>query len=165
MLVYFLRHPDEVLSRTRIYEHVWDERYDGVSNTLEVHVKELRRKARIARRAADPYGARPGLSVRQFSRLDGPGIAMSLVTRLSASFLAALALILAVFSLSLCLLAAHHLERQLDERLAGTLMRLDAGVARRARRHGVEAARAAPDAGPGQLDRNRSLVDRRAAGR
>lgn len=44
LLVFFLRHPGEVLSRTRIYEHVWDERYDGISNTLEVHVKELRRK-------------------------------------------------------------------------------------------------------------------------
>jgi two-component system copper resistance phosphate regulon response regulator CusR len=44
LLVYFLRHPGEVLSRTRIYEGVWDERYDGLSNTLEVHVMELRRK-------------------------------------------------------------------------------------------------------------------------
>ena len=44
LLVYFLRHPREVLTRTRIYEAVWDERYDGLSNTLEVHVMELRRK-------------------------------------------------------------------------------------------------------------------------
>ena len=44
LLVLFLRHPGEVLSRTRIYEMVWDERYDGVSNTLEVHVMELRKK-------------------------------------------------------------------------------------------------------------------------
>jgi two-component system copper resistance phosphate regulon response regulator CusR len=44
LLVFFLRHAGEVLSRTRIYEGVWDERYDGLSNTLEVHVKELRRK-------------------------------------------------------------------------------------------------------------------------
>ena len=44
LLVFFLRHTEEVLSRTRIYEHVWDERYDGLSNTLEVHVMELRRK-------------------------------------------------------------------------------------------------------------------------
>jgi two-component system, OmpR family, copper resistance phosphate regulon response regulator CusR len=44
LLVFFLRHPGETLSRTRIYEHVWDERYDGLSNTLEVHVMELRRK-------------------------------------------------------------------------------------------------------------------------
>jgi len=44
LLLFFLRHPGEVLSRTRIYDHVWDERYDGLSNTLEVHVMELRRK-------------------------------------------------------------------------------------------------------------------------
>jgi two-component system copper resistance phosphate regulon response regulator CusR len=44
LLVFFLRHPEQVLTRTRIYEHVWDERYDGLSNTLEVHVMELRRK-------------------------------------------------------------------------------------------------------------------------
>ena len=44
LLVFFLRHPDEVLSRTRIYEHVWEEQYDGVSNTLEYHVMEVRRK-------------------------------------------------------------------------------------------------------------------------
>jgi two-component system copper resistance phosphate regulon response regulator CusR len=44
LLVLFLRHPGEVLSRTRIYEQVWEDRYDGVSNTLEVHIVELRRK-------------------------------------------------------------------------------------------------------------------------
>lgn len=44
LLLLFLRHPGEVLSRTRIYEQVWDERYDGVSNTLEVHIMELRKK-------------------------------------------------------------------------------------------------------------------------
>ncbi len=44
LLLFFLRHPGQVLSRTRIYEHVWDECYDGLSNTLEVHVMELRRQ-------------------------------------------------------------------------------------------------------------------------
>jgi two-component system copper resistance phosphate regulon response regulator CusR len=44
LLVFLLRHPDEVVSRVRIYEHVWDDRYDGTSNTLEFHVMELRRK-------------------------------------------------------------------------------------------------------------------------
>lgn len=44
LLVLFLRHPGQVLTRTRIYDHVWDERYDGTSNTLEVHIKDLRRK-------------------------------------------------------------------------------------------------------------------------
>jgi DNA-binding response OmpR family regulator len=44
LLTFFLRHPGRVLSRTRIYDHVWDESFDGLSNTLEVHVMELRRK-------------------------------------------------------------------------------------------------------------------------
>jgi two-component system copper resistance phosphate regulon response regulator CusR len=44
LLTFFLRHPGQVLSRTRIYDHVWDETFDGSSNTLEVHVMELRRK-------------------------------------------------------------------------------------------------------------------------
>jgi two-component system copper resistance phosphate regulon response regulator CusR len=44
LLQFFLRHPGEVLSRTRLYEQVWQEQYDGLSNTLEVHVMELRKK-------------------------------------------------------------------------------------------------------------------------
>ena len=44
LLILFLRHAGQVLSRGQIYEHVWDEPYDGVSNTLEVHIVELRRK-------------------------------------------------------------------------------------------------------------------------
>jgi DNA-binding response OmpR family regulator len=44
LLTLFLRHPRQVLSRTRIYQAVWDENFDGLSNTLEVHIKELRQK-------------------------------------------------------------------------------------------------------------------------
>lgn len=44
LLIFFMRHPRKVLSRSRIYQTVWDENFDGFSNTLEVHVKELRRK-------------------------------------------------------------------------------------------------------------------------
>jgi DNA-binding response OmpR family regulator len=44
LLTFFMRNPRRVLSRTRIYDHVWDENFDGLSNTLEVHVMELRRK-------------------------------------------------------------------------------------------------------------------------
>ena len=47
LLVLFLRYPGEVLSRTRIYEQIWEDRYDGLSNTLEVHIKELRRKLEV----------------------------------------------------------------------------------------------------------------------
>ena len=39
LLIFFMRHPHKVLSRTRIYQTVWDENFDGFSNTLEVHVK------------------------------------------------------------------------------------------------------------------------------
>lgn len=44
LLVFFLRHPGHVLSRTRIYAHVWQDRPDGLSKTLDVHIFELRRK-------------------------------------------------------------------------------------------------------------------------
>jgi two-component system copper resistance phosphate regulon response regulator CusR len=68
LLVFFLRHPGEVLGRTRIYEHVWDERYDGLSNTLEVHVMELRKKLEAhgdrlihtLRNRGYRFGAEPG---------------------------------------------------------------------------------------------------------
>jgi two-component system copper resistance phosphate regulon response regulator CusR len=44
LLVFMMRHPGEILTRDRLYEEVWDDRYDGFSNTLEVHVMELRKK-------------------------------------------------------------------------------------------------------------------------
>jgi len=44
LLTLFIRRHGQVLSRNDIYEQVWQEPYDGISNTLEVHIKELRRK-------------------------------------------------------------------------------------------------------------------------
>jgi DNA-binding response OmpR family regulator len=44
LLVLLMRRPGAVFSRTRIYESVWGDQYDGLSNTIEVHIKELRRK-------------------------------------------------------------------------------------------------------------------------
>jgi DNA-binding response OmpR family regulator len=44
LLVFFVRHPEEVLTRVRIYDQVWNESFDLASNSLEVHVMELRRK-------------------------------------------------------------------------------------------------------------------------
>ena len=44
LLELFLRHPDEVLTRTRILEHVWDFAYDGGSNVVDQYVLYLRRK-------------------------------------------------------------------------------------------------------------------------
>jgi two-component system copper resistance phosphate regulon response regulator CusR len=47
LLVLFLRHPGTVLSRGVIFEQVWGESYDGVSNALEVHIMDLRKKLEV----------------------------------------------------------------------------------------------------------------------
>jgi len=44
LLELFLRHQGEVLTRTRILEHVWDFAYDGTSNVVDQYVAYLRRK-------------------------------------------------------------------------------------------------------------------------
>lgn len=44
ILEQFLRHPNEVLSRNKIMSHVWDFAFEGFSNVVDVHVKNLRRK-------------------------------------------------------------------------------------------------------------------------
>lgn len=44
LLELFLRHPDEVLTRTRILEHVWDFAYEAGSNVVDQYVLYLRRK-------------------------------------------------------------------------------------------------------------------------
>lgn len=44
LLCLLLRNPGRVLTRTKIFDTVWGDQYDGLSNTIEVHVKELRRK-------------------------------------------------------------------------------------------------------------------------
>jgi two-component system, OmpR family, response regulator len=44
LLELLMRHPGEVLSRTRILEHVWDFAYDPASNVVDQYVAYLRRK-------------------------------------------------------------------------------------------------------------------------
>jgi two-component system OmpR family response regulator len=44
LLDLFMRHADEVLSRTTILEHVWDFAYDGTSNVVDVYIRYLREK-------------------------------------------------------------------------------------------------------------------------
>jgi two-component system, OmpR family, copper resistance phosphate regulon response regulator CusR len=44
LLIFFLQHPGRVLNRAEIYEQVWQEPFEMESNTLGVHVMELRRK-------------------------------------------------------------------------------------------------------------------------
>lgn len=47
LLLCFLQHPNTVLSRSRLYDTVWGDQQDRHSNTLEVHIKELRRKLEV----------------------------------------------------------------------------------------------------------------------
>ncbi len=44
LLEFLMRNPDEVLTRTRILEHVWDFAYDGGSNVVDVYIRYLREK-------------------------------------------------------------------------------------------------------------------------
>jgi two-component system, OmpR family, response regulator len=44
LLEFLMRRPGEVVSRTRILEHVWDVNHEGFSNVVDVYVGYLRRK-------------------------------------------------------------------------------------------------------------------------
>ena len=44
LLEYFMRNAGEVLTREQIISHAWDFDYDGFSNVIDVHVKNLRAK-------------------------------------------------------------------------------------------------------------------------
>jgi DNA-binding response OmpR family regulator len=44
LLEYLVRRSGDVVSRSDIAEHVWDEHYDAMSNIVDVYVQRLRRK-------------------------------------------------------------------------------------------------------------------------
>jgi two-component system OmpR family response regulator len=44
VLEFLARHAGEVVSRTRLLEHVWDEHYGGSTNVVDVYVGYLRKK-------------------------------------------------------------------------------------------------------------------------
>lgn len=44
MLEYLLRHQGEVISRTRLSEHVWDQHFDSMTNVIDVTLYHLREK-------------------------------------------------------------------------------------------------------------------------
>ncbi len=58
LLEFFMRHPGEALTRSRIIEHVWDFAYDGDSNVVDVYVRYLREKV------DRPFGRRSVETVR-----------------------------------------------------------------------------------------------------
>ena len=44
LLEYLMRHPNRVLTRTMIAEHVWNYDFDNATNVIDVHIRNLRRK-------------------------------------------------------------------------------------------------------------------------
>jgi two-component system OmpR family response regulator len=44
LLAYLMHHPDKIISRTELTEHLYDQDFDRESNTIEVFVGRLRRK-------------------------------------------------------------------------------------------------------------------------
>ena len=44
LLEYMMRHPNRVLTRTMIAEHVWNYEFDNATNVIDVHIRNLRRK-------------------------------------------------------------------------------------------------------------------------
>lgn len=52
LLEYLARRAGDVVSRADIAEHVWDERYDPLSNVVDVYIQRLRRKLEDAGVAA-----------------------------------------------------------------------------------------------------------------
>ena len=44
LLEYLMRHPNQVLTRTMIAEHVWNYEFDNATNVIDVHIRNLRRK-------------------------------------------------------------------------------------------------------------------------
>ena len=47
LLEYLMRRPGAVLTRSELLEHVWDANYDGLSNVVDVHIANLRRKLAV----------------------------------------------------------------------------------------------------------------------
>jgi two-component system copper resistance phosphate regulon response regulator CusR len=66
LLLYLARRPRTVVGRAEIAEHVWDDRYDPLSNVIDVYVQRLRRKlsagaaaTEIRTRRGEGYELRP----------------------------------------------------------------------------------------------------------
>jgi two-component system OmpR family response regulator len=49
ILEYLMRHPNRVLTRSMIAEHVWDYDFPNITNVIDVHIRQLRRQLH------DPY--------------------------------------------------------------------------------------------------------------
>ena len=63
LLEYLLRHPGEVCRREDLLEHVWDANYDGLSNVVDVHIANVRRKLEMPG-SVDPIETIRGVGYR-----------------------------------------------------------------------------------------------------
>jgi DNA-binding response OmpR family regulator len=52
LLEYLMRHPGQVVTRTMLFEEVWNYHYTEPTNVIDVHISKLRRKL-------DPEGDQP----------------------------------------------------------------------------------------------------------
>ncbi|MBX4198095.1 response regulator transcription factor [Candidatus Parcubacteria bacterium] len=48
ILEYFIRHPNQVLTRDEVLDHVWDYNFSSFSNIMDVHINNLRKKLKKA---------------------------------------------------------------------------------------------------------------------
>ncbi len=44
ILEYLVRHPNQVITREQLLAHVWDFSFDSLSNVVDVHIKNIRKK-------------------------------------------------------------------------------------------------------------------------
>lgn len=44
LMLFFMQHPNQILSRTELLQSVWDSNYDGLGNVVDVYVNYLRNK-------------------------------------------------------------------------------------------------------------------------
>ncbi len=44
LLEFLMRHPNQLVTRTMLAEHVWEHDFDPLSNVIDVHIARLRRK-------------------------------------------------------------------------------------------------------------------------
>lgn len=51
LLELFMRHPNQVLTRGVIYEHIWNYDFGGESNIIEVYIRYLRSKLEVGERS------------------------------------------------------------------------------------------------------------------
>ncbi len=44
IIEYFMNHPNQVVEREQILSAVWDFNYQGLSNVVDVHIRNIRKK-------------------------------------------------------------------------------------------------------------------------